>query len=76
LDHDSRRARQFRDDAVTETATHFDLPQMLMTIVNDYADRHWIKRPARATLNTDNSRGSSCSTCGRPSPPLRAREDG
>ena len=29
----------FRDDAVTETATHFDLPQMLMTIVNDYADR-------------------------------------
>jgi signal transduction histidine kinase len=29
----------FRDDAVTETMTHFDLPQMLMTIVNDYADR-------------------------------------
>jgi two-component system osmolarity sensor histidine kinase EnvZ len=29
----------FRDDAVTETTTHFDLPQMLMTIVNDYADR-------------------------------------
>ena len=29
----------FRDDAVTETATHFDLPQMLITIVNDYADR-------------------------------------
>jgi signal transduction histidine kinase len=31
----------FRDDAVdavTETTTHFDLPQMLMTIVNDYAD--------------------------------------
>jgi signal transduction histidine kinase len=30
----------FRDDAVTETTTHFDLPQILMTIVNDYADRH------------------------------------
>lgn len=30
----------FRDDAVTETTTHFDLPQMLMTIVNDCADRH------------------------------------
>jgi signal transduction histidine kinase len=29
----------FRDDTVTETTTHFDLPQMLMTIVNDYADR-------------------------------------
>ena len=29
----------FRYDAVTETTTHFDLPQMLMTIVNDYADR-------------------------------------
>jgi signal transduction histidine kinase len=29
----------FRDDAITETTTHFDLPQMLMTIVNDYADR-------------------------------------
>jgi two-component system osmolarity sensor histidine kinase EnvZ len=28
----------FRDDAVTETMTHFDLPLMLMTIVNDYAD--------------------------------------
>ena len=29
----------FRDDTVDETSTHFDLPQMLMTIVNDYADR-------------------------------------
>ncbi len=29
----------FRDDAVTEATTHFDLAQMLMTIVNDYADR-------------------------------------
>src|SRR5262249_37265668 len=29
----------FRDDAVTEATTLFDLPQMLMTIVNDYADR-------------------------------------
>ncbi|MBV8804963.1 MAG: HAMP domain-containing protein [Sinobacteraceae bacterium] len=29
----------FRDDAVTESTTHFDLPQMLVTIVNDYADR-------------------------------------
>jgi len=30
----------FRDGAVAETTTYFDLPQMLMTIVNDYADRH------------------------------------
>jgi len=29
----------FRDGAVTETTTHFDLPLMLMTIVNEYADR-------------------------------------
>lgn len=29
----------FRDGAITETRTHFDLSQMLMTIVNDYTDR-------------------------------------
>jgi signal transduction histidine kinase len=42
----------FRDDAVTETTTHFDLPQMLMTIVNEYADRQIELRydgPAHAT---------------------------
>ena len=41
----------FRYNAVTETTTHFDLPQMLMTIVNDYADRQIELRydgPARA----------------------------
>lgn len=29
----------FRDDAISEPTTRFDLPQLLMTIINDYADR-------------------------------------
>jgi signal transduction histidine kinase len=30
----------FRDDSVTEPITQFDLPQLLMTVVNDYADHN------------------------------------
>jgi len=30
----------FRDDAISEETTSFDLPRVLLTIANDYADQH------------------------------------
>lgn len=44
----------FRDDAATESMTTFDLPQLLMTIVNDYADQKieiTYQGPAHANYN-------------------------
>jgi len=40
----------FRDGAITETSTRFDLPLMLMTIVNDYADHQIELRSRRAPV--------------------------
>ena len=44
----------FRDDAATEAMTTFDLPQLLMTLVNDYADQKIeiaYEGPAHANYN-------------------------